>query len=601
MQAVQCFPSQLSYVRQPTPTCTFPPAGHYIAYVKNGGTWFQCDDSTVTPVAAAKALSAGAYMLFYEREAPRRILTADEAAAAVPAKAAVAADSAASAAEDGAAVESAASAASAAADAAGSGEEAGSSEEAVSQQGGMLRVETAPASLPHLGAVPSSSSLSAASSQELPVLREGQEARQHRAARAIEAGTPEPLHASVSESDLQAAQLRSGGLAGAACVTAASAASLGVPSAIAEEAAEEGGSPSTRLEQQQRELAAAAAEARSEVEALLQQRASPSGASSGGSSPRGGSSSGGRSSEDFRPTANPYNLLGPEDSGEDSDSGGSRSSSSGSSGDDSGSGAAEAAAGAGAEVAGLSSTSGGEEDQLLSAAAKPASEPADEPAAVPDASAAAEDSASKQTAEPPAAEQQASTQDGAAAEDGAGKQAAEQQAAEQQASTQDGTAAQAPAEEQPGPAGSRSSAPTAGDGQQGAAAGEPAAAQACAGDAAPDERPQPAAKEQPSASTTPVAAAVDGCTPAHRASLKSSADGKRVLRLSVDLPGVESMEHVDWQLQARGSRAGSSACQQLLLRAAQWRLALPLPVPVEGGSAAAKWARQKLTVTWPVV
>ena len=51
-------------------------AGHCIAYVRSGDSWFQCDDSSVAPVAAAKVLSAGAYLLFYERQEPRQIVAA---------------------------------------------------------------------------------------------------------------------------------------------------------------------------------------------------------------------------------------------------------------------------------------------------------------------------------------------------------------------------------------------------------------------------------------------------------------------------------------------------------------------------------------------
>ena len=52
------------------------PAGHYIAYVRCGDSWFQCDDSSVAPVAAAKVLSAGAYLLFDKRQERRQIVAA---------------------------------------------------------------------------------------------------------------------------------------------------------------------------------------------------------------------------------------------------------------------------------------------------------------------------------------------------------------------------------------------------------------------------------------------------------------------------------------------------------------------------------------------
>ena len=43
--------------------------GHYIAYVKCGELWYQCDDSCVVEVDEATARSAQAYMLFYRQHA----------------------------------------------------------------------------------------------------------------------------------------------------------------------------------------------------------------------------------------------------------------------------------------------------------------------------------------------------------------------------------------------------------------------------------------------------------------------------------------------------------------------------------------------------
>ena len=40
--------------------------GHYVAYVKNHGQWYCCNDSTVTPVSFEKVLDQQAYILMYE-------------------------------------------------------------------------------------------------------------------------------------------------------------------------------------------------------------------------------------------------------------------------------------------------------------------------------------------------------------------------------------------------------------------------------------------------------------------------------------------------------------------------------------------------------
>lgn len=47
--------------------CTGPvlQGGHYIAYIKCGAGWYQCDDSCVVEVDEATARSRDAYMLYY--------------------------------------------------------------------------------------------------------------------------------------------------------------------------------------------------------------------------------------------------------------------------------------------------------------------------------------------------------------------------------------------------------------------------------------------------------------------------------------------------------------------------------------------------------
>jgi hypothetical protein len=88
------------------------------------------------------------------------------------------------------------------------------------------------------------------------------------------------------------------------------------------------------------------------------------------------------------------------------------------------------------------------------------------------------------------------------------------------------------------------------------------------------------------------------CTPKHRASIGEMA-GQAVLRLSVDLPGVQHEEHVQWRMAPPGS---SNTSQQLQLQANRFLLQLPLPVPVADGQAASEWvaAGERLTITVPL-
>jgi ubiquitin carboxyl-terminal hydrolase 22/27/51 len=39
--------------------------GHYVAYVRNMGNWFRCDDAWVSLVAEEEVVQSQAYMLFF--------------------------------------------------------------------------------------------------------------------------------------------------------------------------------------------------------------------------------------------------------------------------------------------------------------------------------------------------------------------------------------------------------------------------------------------------------------------------------------------------------------------------------------------------------
>ncbi len=41
--------------------------GHYVAYVKHGGSWYYASDSSVSHITESQALNAEAYVLYYER------------------------------------------------------------------------------------------------------------------------------------------------------------------------------------------------------------------------------------------------------------------------------------------------------------------------------------------------------------------------------------------------------------------------------------------------------------------------------------------------------------------------------------------------------
>lgn len=41
--------------------------GHYTAYAKNNGKWFDFNDSSVYPVTEDRVVSSSGYLLFYKR------------------------------------------------------------------------------------------------------------------------------------------------------------------------------------------------------------------------------------------------------------------------------------------------------------------------------------------------------------------------------------------------------------------------------------------------------------------------------------------------------------------------------------------------------
>jgi hypothetical protein len=47
------------------PSPPTPAGGHYIAYIKCGGCWYQCDDAYVNLVSEELVAACQAYMLFY--------------------------------------------------------------------------------------------------------------------------------------------------------------------------------------------------------------------------------------------------------------------------------------------------------------------------------------------------------------------------------------------------------------------------------------------------------------------------------------------------------------------------------------------------------
>ncbi|KAJ3329610.1 hypothetical protein HDU91_003819, partial [Kappamyces sp. JEL0680] len=51
-------------------------SGHYIAYVKHAGQWFEMNDRKTSIVPLAQVLAQSAYMLFYESEQAAVVLDA---------------------------------------------------------------------------------------------------------------------------------------------------------------------------------------------------------------------------------------------------------------------------------------------------------------------------------------------------------------------------------------------------------------------------------------------------------------------------------------------------------------------------------------------
>ena len=548
-----------------------PPPGHYVAYVRCGSQWFLCDDSFVTPVAAARVLSQAAYLLFYEREAPRQLAVAADGA---PAAAAAAADSAAA---EGAPVDSAARAAAGA--------------------GGMPRVETAPAALLHLR-TPGAAATSASSVSELSAASSGDQAlaAEPQQEGGVEVGTQESLHGSASDSDLSAARDRS------AAATAAQQQqqqqqqqqATQQASAEAKEAAREQQADAASSAQARRlqEHVAAAEAARAQMQALFAEQAGRSmGPASEAGESDGTPSSQQFSGSHFGPTRNPFGLLGGEDEEveeeEEGDGGGGGGNSDAeggiTSGDTEAQGAASTADADSRQVEQRrlvsphqaqrqqqqqQASGGGSARQLAQAAAVPMAVAGGTPAC-----------AAKASLPCPAAQDQ----------QGAAVQRLPQAEEQPQA------VLEPQAEEQP---------------QAAAQARDAAPAGLALAELGLEERPVQGGSADGSGARSPCSASGSSsldsgsegggpqrCTPKHRASVREErASGRRVLRLSVDLPGVGEHE-VEWHVAPRAGR------QLLVLRAAQFALELPLPVPVAPLAAEAEWAarRQKLTVTLPLI
>eukprot|EP00887_Chlorella_sp_A99_P007803 scaffold20.g7803.t1 len=290
--------------------------GHYIAYVKVGGSWWCCNDSSVTKVALTHVLNASAYLLFYQRDVLRDIPThpcgAERGKEQQPEAAAV---------EAGAAGSSTASGE-------GEGEEQGrapapcglsaqqagsaaAAEAAAAPEPGLSRIQTAPGSV-GAGLVREMANGHAPARQPSDASSSGAPAREPEASAAQRGARDEgedgvrsaaqPLHASASETSLREARsVDSVGLAAKPHEWSAGAGAGGRAAASGEEqpGAERAGGAGC----------AEAAEGTEEEEEEEEQEEGDS------------------SSYEFAPSANAFNLLAPpEDEAEEAEEPGSATS-----------------------------------------------------------------------------------------------------------------------------------------------------------------------------------------------------------------------------------------------------------------------------------